>query len=187
MKKLLANPITIVGIIGCLHAGAGFAMYFAIEDWERRGQFGDMFGVVNALFAGLAFAGVIYTILLQRKELELQREELRLTRDELRRSAEAQENSEKALAAQVRASVLAARLAATDSLVQNAERRIREVQTRNPALRTHLDKARELAHLGSEIAKYKSDQLQAYDELTAMDESLSKGGQDQLDDHSVSV
>ena len=45
---------------------------------EARGQFGDLFGGVNALFTGLAFAGVIYTILLQRRELELQREELRL-------------------------------------------------------------------------------------------------------------
>jgi hypothetical protein len=42
-----------------------------------------MFGVVNALFSGLAFAGIIYTILLQRKELELQRRELADTRREL--------------------------------------------------------------------------------------------------------
>jgi hypothetical protein len=55
-----------------------------------RGQFGDLFGGVNALFTGLAFAGVIYTILLQSSELELQREELRLTREELHRSADAQ-------------------------------------------------------------------------------------------------
>src|SRR5918994_4689704 len=57
---------------------------------EERGQFGDLFGGVNALFTGLAFAGVIYTILLQSNELELQREELRLNREELHRSADAQ-------------------------------------------------------------------------------------------------
>jgi hypothetical protein len=57
---------------------------------DVRGQFGDIFGGVNALFTGLAFAGVIYTILLQRRELELQREELRLNRAELSRSARAQ-------------------------------------------------------------------------------------------------
>jgi hypothetical protein len=55
-----------------------------------RGQFGDLFGGANALFTGLAFAGVIYTILLQSNELELQREELRLNREELHRSADAQ-------------------------------------------------------------------------------------------------
>ncbi|MDR6554663.1 hypothetical protein [Paenibacillus qinlingensis] len=42
----------------------------------KRGTFGDMFGAVNSLFSGLAFAGIIYTIYLQRKELTLQREEI---------------------------------------------------------------------------------------------------------------
>jgi len=48
---------------------------------EKRGQHGDSFGAVNALFTGLAFAGVIMTILLQRRELQLQREELEMTRE----------------------------------------------------------------------------------------------------------
>lgn len=51
---------------------------------EESGQFGDMFGAVNALFAGLAFAGVIWAIILQKEELELQRQELKETRDEIR-------------------------------------------------------------------------------------------------------
>ncbi len=55
------------------------------------GQIGDMFGAVNALFSGLAFAGVITALFLQRKELSLQREELGLTRDQFERAAEAQE------------------------------------------------------------------------------------------------
>lgn len=42
----------------------------------NRGTFGDMFGAVNALFSGLAFAGVVYAILLQRKDLELQKQDL---------------------------------------------------------------------------------------------------------------
>ena len=46
----------------------------------ERGTFGDMFGGVNSLFSGLAFTGIIFTILLQRKEFELQREELKATR-----------------------------------------------------------------------------------------------------------
>jgi hypothetical protein len=63
----------------------------------ERGQFGDMFGGLNTIFSGLAFLGVIYTVVLQHRELALQREELKLTRDELRRSAEAQEASNQAL------------------------------------------------------------------------------------------
>ena len=51
---------------------------------DKRGQFGDSFGVVNALFSGLAFAGVICAILLQKRELELQRKELEDTRTEIK-------------------------------------------------------------------------------------------------------
>lgn len=40
-------------------------------------KFGDTFGALNALFSGLALAGVIYAMLLQRRELEYQRAELR--------------------------------------------------------------------------------------------------------------
>jgi hypothetical protein len=58
-----------------------------------RGTFGDTFGAINSLFSGLAFAGIIYTILLQRDELHLQREELKSTREELKRSADAQEKT----------------------------------------------------------------------------------------------
>jgi len=41
--------------------------------WTERDQFGDMFGALNALFSGLAFGGIIYTIRQQKEELELQR------------------------------------------------------------------------------------------------------------------
>lgn len=54
-----------------------------IDKADERGQFGDMFGVVNALFSGLAFGGIIVTILLQKEELKLQREELKLQRTEM--------------------------------------------------------------------------------------------------------
>lgn len=50
----------------------------------NAGTFGDQFGAVNALFSGLAFAGLIVTLVLQREELEAQREELKQTREELR-------------------------------------------------------------------------------------------------------
>lgn len=49
-----------------------------------RGTFGDMFGAINALFSGLALGGVIYTILLQRLELELQRDEIRYSSEQLK-------------------------------------------------------------------------------------------------------
>jgi len=69
---------------------------------ESRGLFGDSFGALNTLFSGMAFAGIIATIILQRNELQLQREELKLTRKELTKSAAAQDASQKALNLQVK-------------------------------------------------------------------------------------
>lgn len=47
-----------------------------IDEWSvnKAGVFGDSFGVINSLFSGLAFAGLIITILLQRQELSESRE-----------------------------------------------------------------------------------------------------------------
>src|SRR5688572_9814474 len=68
-------------VIVCLiWAGLGYLASTRSEP----GIFGDMFGAANALFSGLAFAGLIYAIWLQRAELQLQREELTATRAELR-------------------------------------------------------------------------------------------------------
>lgn len=50
----------------------------------ERGQFGDSFGAVNALFSGLAFGGVICAILLQKRELKLQRKTLEATQVEIK-------------------------------------------------------------------------------------------------------
>lgn len=70
----------------------GYLTILYIPEWSDRGTFGDMFGAVNTLFSGLAFAGLIYAIYLQSIELSLQREELRLTREELTKSADAQKS-----------------------------------------------------------------------------------------------
>ena len=51
-------------IIGVLVIGVivEFAIYRGMPDWQGRGQFGDMFGATNALFSGLALAGVIFAL-----------------------------------------------------------------------------------------------------------------------------
>ncbi|WP_437191338.1 hypothetical protein [Planctomicrobium sp. SH527] len=72
-------------------------------------SFGDSFGFMNTIFSGLAFAGVIVTLWMQREELQLQRQELRETKEEMRRSADAQSQSEKRL-------TTAATLSALESL-----------------------------------------------------------------------
>lgn len=79
--------------------------------WPKSaGEFGDLFGCVNTFFSGLAFLGVIVTVLMQSEELKLQREELRLTRMELQRAAEAQEDAAEILEKQLALQETAARL-----------------------------------------------------------------------------
>jgi len=71
-------------LVSIIIIGLWIGTYFFLKDKpkEDRGTYGDMFGTINSLFSGLALAGIILTILLQRKELKLQRDELRDTRKE---------------------------------------------------------------------------------------------------------
>ena len=55
---------------------------------DNAGKFGDSFGVLTSLFTGLAFAGLLTTIYLQRSELHLNRRELEETRKEFRLQSE---------------------------------------------------------------------------------------------------
>jgi len=57
-------------------------------DWEVRGQSGDMFGGITALFSGLAFAGLIFALLVQKEELRAQHKELARLVDEQKQTSE---------------------------------------------------------------------------------------------------
>ena len=59
-----------------------FVFFMKSQPWsmDKRGQLGDMFGVLGAVFSGLAFAGLIVTLIQQHDDLKLQREDLRLQR-----------------------------------------------------------------------------------------------------------
>lgn len=65
-----------------------YIIYNNIGCWEKRGQFGDLFGAVNALFSGLAFAGLIITIRQQHKDLEYQRQAIEQTNREMQNQTE---------------------------------------------------------------------------------------------------
>ena len=97
-KKYLELYLVIsLGIIGVilLYWGAVNSSFTGPDAITRRGTFGDMFGFVNALFSGLALSGIIITIIMQMKELEL-------TRTELSKTAKAQDESQKALNEQLK-------------------------------------------------------------------------------------
>ncbi len=108
---------------------AGALVFLLLPDWPTRGQFGDVFGVVNALFSGLAFTGLIYTVFLQREELSLQRKELELTRQELKRSAKAQEQSEVALRAQAEAASMSARMNTASVLLDHYRTELKQMRS----------------------------------------------------------
>lgn len=75
--KLIFVAVALIVIALCI--AYFFIIRAKISSPEERGTFGDMFGTVGALFSGLAFAGVIVTMLQQKEELELQRKELAQT------------------------------------------------------------------------------------------------------------
>lgn len=54
--------------------------YFPVQgkDLGERGQFGDSFGVLNSLFTGLGFGGLVVTLLLQQKQIRHQELEFKL-------------------------------------------------------------------------------------------------------------
>lgn len=86
----------------------GLAAYFLLplllthhQDIQKIGQFGDVFGALNALFSAFAFAVLIFTMFLQRRELALQREELEHTRNEIRGQKEQLEAQNRTMQRQV--------------------------------------------------------------------------------------
>lgn len=65
------------------------------------GQLGDIYGGINALFSGLAFAALIYTVYLQRKELSFQRQELAETREVFEKQEKQMQGQNQALRKQI--------------------------------------------------------------------------------------
>ncbi len=78
----LSDLFTLSLLMVCICLGYGVYIMRIIPEMPTRGTFGDMFGFINALFSGLALAGVIFAIFLQRKDLKLQADELAETRKE---------------------------------------------------------------------------------------------------------
>lgn len=121
-------PWLLVTLVALLWLGNWYLLSMYIKDGQSRGQFGDQFGSVNALFSGLAFAGLISAIILQKRELTLQREQLELQRDEMRESrlqlaeqARIQDESRKVAIARLKIEALKAEISAIEmeSLTKN--------------------------------------------------------------------
>lgn len=90
------NPLKYM-IVGLL-VSIGFLLlnYFVATNMSKPGEFGDMFGVSNAAFSGLALAAVAYSIYAQSRELKLQGDATLISLQELKESVEAQKGSTEA-------------------------------------------------------------------------------------------
>lgn len=122
-KKYIA--IIAIGIF-LIWAGSAAAIYRWVGD-DDRGTFGDMFGAVNALFSGLAFAGLIYTIAVQRQELSLQREAIEMQTEELKMQREETARSADQLEGQKNLLNLQTALSVVNDLIRTKNKRIEEI------------------------------------------------------------
>ncbi|WFC42280.1 putative phage abortive infection protein [Pseudoxanthomonas sp. SE1] len=81
-----ASIVVILGVTVTVAAYGGLVLILTWPVTEfsiaKAGTFGDSFGIVTSLFSGLAFAGVILTLILQRQELTESREIFRTQRFE---------------------------------------------------------------------------------------------------------
>jgi hypothetical protein len=109
--------ITVLAVV-TLWLSSFFVLGALFATPTERGQVGDLFGAVNALFSGLAFAGLIIAITLQRQELAIQREELRLQRDEMAKSREQLANQVVVQRALVLATIAQVRVAAKNAEIE---------------------------------------------------------------------
>lgn len=100
ISKITKIAIIVGLIIIVIWAGSGWLLCYFFNTPQEPGTFGDMFGAINALFSGLAFAGLIITLLYQKEELQLQREELQQTRKEMSKQREEFEAQNKTLQCQ---------------------------------------------------------------------------------------
>ena len=82
-KPSIAIFVWLIAVVTSLWALTPVVFHFVGATRADQGLIGDSFGAVNSLFSGLALAGVIYAIVLQRHELQMQREELENSRREL--------------------------------------------------------------------------------------------------------
>ncbi len=126
------NTLWALGTCIVLVCLAWIVVPLLLVDWlstkdlpENAGVIGDMFGSVNALFAGLAFLLLIWSVFqsnkaikIQQQELSLQREELKESREVLKDQAESQEKMIQAIAELSQQTKMASHVSARSALIQ---------------------------------------------------------------------
>ena len=77
--KIALATVSVVISIVIIYAAFIIYITWPISEYsvEKAGVFGDSFGILTAIFSGLAFAGVIWTVLTQLQELSITRDQLK--------------------------------------------------------------------------------------------------------------
>jgi hypothetical protein len=151
MNNFKELPWRLFAAIIALWLAVGILPSALSRNLHDASDFANTFGFVNALFAALAFGGVIWAIRLQTRELELQRQEIEETRDELRRAADAQQSSQQM-------HFLAALLSARDNVARGyAAAADRETGSLHPSAIAHRQQLAELEWLLQLVDKHPSN------------------------------
>lgn len=143
MKYIFNSFTVLVGLTIAVWFFSGLAIIYFIDDWGDRGTFGDLFGAVNALFSGLAFAGLLYSLFENKKQIMAQQEELLLNRQELLKARKIQEKTEKAIEAQVSQMKNTARLSGLNTLVNYFTAKINDAKSTDEEIKHAIEKRRE--------------------------------------------
>ncbi|MES0870007.1 putative phage abortive infection protein [Pseudovibrio sp. SCP19] len=85
INRLALGGFLGVGTVFVLYGSSIYFNWWNIEEdlVKTLGPFGDSFGPLTSFFSALAFAALIWTVFLQREELQLNRTELTLSRQEM--------------------------------------------------------------------------------------------------------
>ncbi|EOW9357498.1 hypothetical protein Q5N48_18985 [Vibrio cholerae] len=78
-EKIALGVFVGVVAIFLIYAASLILLTWPISEFSinKSGVFGDSFGALTSIFSGLAFAGVVWTIVSQREELKVTRDELK--------------------------------------------------------------------------------------------------------------
>ncbi|MDF2176999.1 hypothetical protein P2G88_01865 [Aliiglaciecola sp. CAU 1673] len=123
-SKKKGDETNVIWLIGAMMAVVmmwlinGFIYPLFVTGLNDRALNGDAFGAVNSLFSGLAFAGLIYTILMQKKELQLQREALSRQHEEMQESRGEQELQNRIQTVQVESLIRQMTIAGLEARIQ---------------------------------------------------------------------
>lgn len=87
----------LIAAVSILTLAYGYFVYQIFPGKQNAGTFGDSFGALTSLFTAFAFAGLIFTLFIQKNELSLQREEFKNLVQEQKSSNKILENQSQSI------------------------------------------------------------------------------------------